>query len=153
MNAEERAEIRAEHYPHKHPMSGACVCGTRYPCATIALLDALDAAERDRAALIEAMFHIYVRNGADTDGDRTGAEFLSHCGIGGSNLEAFIKSVHAAMDETWVEIQEESARADAAEAKLAAVKAVIADAYLGYMDPTAITALRNALAGGERVEP
>lgn len=53
----------------------------------------------DRAKLVEALFEGYKVLGFDTDGDRTGAEMLSHTGLGGNDLEAYIKVCTGAFAE------------------------------------------------------
>ena len=50
--------------------------------------------------LIECLFQGYRVLGFDTDGDRTGMAMLSHTGLGGHNLEAFIEIMNAAFTET-----------------------------------------------------
>ena len=53
----------------------------------------------DRAKLIEALFHGYKVLGFDTDGCETGACYLSHCGLGGNNLDAFIAEMEQAFKD------------------------------------------------------
>ena len=65
MKAEERAEVRAEHVgayesPHGFPVPcGQCGPKYRFPCPTVRLLDALEAAEAEnerlRALVLDAL--------------------------------------------------------------------------------------------------
>jgi hypothetical protein len=161
MTPEDRTRLRADLAGKmRERLSSAGVGNPRWRMSAAGLLSnmaeehyraALDAAEARSAALIEAMFAIYVLNGSDPDGDRTGAAFLSHCGIGGNDLDSFIRLVHASMDETIAECREESTRADAAEARIAAVEALCADPYVctcdGADDILYVSAVRAALSG------
>jgi len=45
----------------------------------------------DRAKLVQALFDGYQILGFDTDGCKDGACMLAHAGLGGNNLDAYIK--------------------------------------------------------------
>lgn len=52
----------------------------------------------DRGKLVEALFYGYTVLGFDSDGCKTGACYLSHCGLGGNNLDGFIAEMKNAFD-------------------------------------------------------
>lgn len=53
--------------------------------------------------LIECLFRGYKTLGFDTDGDQSGMEMLSHTGLGGNNLAAFIQI----MDRSFAQARKE----------------------------------------------
>ena len=49
--------------------------------------------------LIECLFRGYKTLGFDTDGDKTGMEMLARSGLGGNNLNEFIRVMYRAFTE------------------------------------------------------
>ena len=56
-------------------------------------------AEADKAALIETLFYGYLTLGFDADGCKDGACFLAHSGLGGNNLDAFLRQMRDCFSE------------------------------------------------------